>query len=96
MIRVVTQESATFALPNEAIHQQIAIDANHSDMVKFADNCDHHYITVRERLSECVGNALSIIEARLASAVKEGNHEGTQISDIRRIYCTSADQIVSF
>jgi len=73
-VRVVTRESATFALPTEPIHMQLGIDADHSNMVKFTDNCDHHYITVRDRLSECVRNAPSIIEARFA--ITGANHEG--------------------
>jgi len=76
MIRVVTRESATLALPTEAIHMQIGIDADHSNMVKFTDNCDHHYITVRDRLLDCVGSASGIIEARLASESTGGKHEG--------------------
>ena len=77
MTRVVTKESATFSLPSEAIHMQLGIDADHSNMVKFADNCDHHYIRVRDRLMECVGNAPNIIEARLEGVITGGNHEGT-------------------
>jgi hypothetical protein len=45
---------------------QIPIDGDHSTMVKFSDNHDPHYITVRDRLYECVKNAPSIIENRLA------------------------------
>jgi hypothetical protein len=77
MIRVVAQESATYALPDESACQQIAIDADHSNMVKFTDNCDHHYITVRDRLSECVANAPHIIKARLVCTATGGGHEGT-------------------
>ena len=69
MIRLVTQESATFALPTEAMHQQIAIDADHSKMVKFTNRYDQSYKIVEGRLSECVKEAPNIIEARLASVV---------------------------
>jgi hypothetical protein len=61
MVRMVTPESATWALPTEAIHMQIPIDADHSTMVKFSDNYDAHYITVRDRLYECVRKAPGII-----------------------------------
>jgi len=77
MIRLVTQESATFALPTEAIHMQIGIDADHSNIVKFPDNSDHNYITVRDRLLDCVGKARRIIEARSASVTTCANDEGT-------------------
>ena len=76
MIRLVTQDSATYSLPTEAPHKQIGIDADHSNMVKFTDNCDLHYIRVRDRLSECVENAPNIIEARLISALA-GRRQGT-------------------
>jgi hypothetical protein len=45
---------------------QIPIDADHFTMVKFSDNYDPHYITVRDRLYECVKRAPGIIETRLA------------------------------
>ena len=66
MVRMVTSESATWALPTEAIHMQIPIDADHSTMVKYSDNHDPRYITVRVRLYECVKKAPGIIENRLA------------------------------
>jgi hypothetical protein len=69
MLRIVTRESATFSLPTEAIHMQLGINADHSNMVKFTDRYDPNYTRVRDRLSECVKNAPSILEARLA---KEG------------------------
>ena len=65
MVRMVTSESATYALPTEAIHMQIPIDADHSTMVKFSDNYDPTYITVRDRLYDCVKKAPGIIRDRL-------------------------------
>jgi hypothetical protein len=41
-------------------------DADHSTMVKYCDNYDPHYITVRDRLCECVKKAPGIIQNRLA------------------------------
>jgi hypothetical protein len=72
MVRMVTADSATWALPTEAIHMQIPIDADHSTMVKFSDNYDTHYVTVRDRLYECVKRAPSIIENRLARGASVG------------------------
>jgi hypothetical protein len=66
MVRLVTQESATWLLPTEATHMQIPIDADHSNMVKFSDNNDRHYITVRDRLYECMRKAPGIIEDHLS------------------------------
>ena len=72
MIRMVTSESATCALPSEAIHMQIPIDADHSTMVKFSDSHDPHYITVRDRLYECVKKAPEIIKNRLTGDARHG------------------------
>jgi len=69
MVRMVTADSATWALPTEAIHMQIPIDADHSNIVKFSDNYDHRYIAVRDRLHECVKKAPGIIKNRLARGV---------------------------
>ncbi|KAI5842039.1 hypothetical protein BZA05DRAFT_380199 [Tricharina praecox] len=75
MIRLVTQESATFALRTEATHMQIGIDADHSNIVKFDDNSDHHYSTVRDRLLYCVEKAPRIIESRLESVTIGANFD---------------------
>jgi hypothetical protein len=80
MVRMVTSDSATWALPTEAIHMQIPIDADHSTMVKFSDNYDPHYITVRDRLYECVKRAPGIIENRLARGASVG--EGIWICEV--------------
>jgi hypothetical protein len=72
MVRMVTRGSATWALPTEAIHMQIPIDADHSTMVKYSDNYDPHYITVRDRLYRCVKSAPGIIENRLARGASLG------------------------
>jgi len=69
MLRVVTRESATFSLPTEAIHIQIGISADHSNMVKLSDPFDPNYKRIKDRLSECVEISPSILAARLA---KEG------------------------
>jgi len=69
MLRVVTRESATFSLPTEAIHIQIGITADHSNMVKLSDPFDPNYKRIKDRLSECVEISPSILAARLA---KEG------------------------
>jgi len=85
MVRVVTSDSATWALPTDAIHMQIPIDADHSTMVKFPDNSDPHYITVRDRLYECVKKAPSTIENRLARGAPVSLGECMWISKFNEI-----------
>ena len=80
MIRMVTADSAMWALPKEAIHMQIPIDADHFNMVKFSDNHDPQYITVRDRLCECVKGAPGTIENRVARGASVG--EGMWICEV--------------
>lgn len=67
---LVTRGSATCSLPGEPA-QQIGIDADHSNMVKFTRRNDPAYRLVAERLAECVRNAESIVGARLESTATE-------------------------
>ena len=83
MIRVVARESATYSLPNEAIHMQLGIDADHTNMVKFTDPSDHRYTRVRERLLDCVQSAPSIIESRLTDGGIGGKNEGMCIGNVQ-------------
>lgn len=77
MIRVVTQDSATYALPTDPIHMQLGIDADHLSMVKFTDPFDHRYSIIRERLSQCVAKAPGIVEARVPKVeTPPRKHEG--------------------
>jgi hypothetical protein len=68
---MVTRDSATCALPDHAIHEQIPIDSDHSNMVKFANVMDPHYITVRDRMRECIERAPGIVEARFQRLAAE-------------------------
>jgi hypothetical protein len=54
LIRLVTMESATYAVPKEAFHDQISLDADHSEMVKYDLPSEERYIAVLMRLKECV------------------------------------------
>jgi len=64
MIRLVTPESATYGLPSGPMCQQIPIDADHSNMVKFSDVWDRYYMIVRDALAECVRGSPAIVRAR--------------------------------
>jgi hypothetical protein len=73
MVRIVTEESATWALPTETRYMRKPIDADHSDMVKFTDESDRHYMTVLDRLHDCVEKAPGILKNRLAKRGKGEN-----------------------
>ncbi|KAI5785472.1 hypothetical protein FPQ18DRAFT_87842 [Pyronema domesticum] len=50
----VTMESATYAIPNEEFHNQISLDSDHSNMVKYDHSSDSGFIIVLTKLKECV------------------------------------------
>jgi hypothetical protein len=54
MVRLVTRESATQAIPGEKFHNQIPIQADHSTMVKYDEDDDGNYTIVRGKLVEVV------------------------------------------
>ncbi|KAI5844898.1 hypothetical protein BZA05DRAFT_408884 [Tricharina praecox] len=64
MIRLVTPESATVAFPSAQMQPQIGIDADHSNMVKFAGKNDPSYQIVLAKTVDCVKNAQKIVDAR--------------------------------
>lgn len=64
LVRMVTRDSATYSGPNEKIYQQLNIDADHSDIVKFGSRSNFDYMTVRSKIRECVEEAPRAIEGR--------------------------------
>ena len=54
---MVTQDSAMKSVPNEWIQNGIAINADHSNMVKFSGDDDPHYEDVRSMFQAMVEKA---------------------------------------
>lgn len=54
ILRSVTMESATYAVPNEESHNQIPLDSDHSNIVKCDHSSDGGFIIVITKLKECV------------------------------------------
>lgn len=50
---------------NESLGDQVSINADHSNLVKFHDANDSMYVLVRTRLRDCVKKAPDLIERRL-------------------------------
>ncbi|KAI5788556.1 P-loop containing nucleoside triphosphate hydrolase protein [Pyronema domesticum] len=50
----VTRESATYAVPNEEFHNQISLDSDHSNIVKYDQSSDDRFIIVLTKLKEYV------------------------------------------
>jgi hypothetical protein len=61
---LVTKDSATFFYPHEALHNQIPIDTDHSNLVKFPGPDDRNYETVSMKMRDLVMKAAGIIQNR--------------------------------
>lgn len=49
-------EPATYVVPNDYVHNQIALDADHSNMIKYDNAFKDLFIIVLTKLKECVQN----------------------------------------
>ncbi|KAI5788686.1 hypothetical protein FPQ18DRAFT_49826 [Pyronema domesticum] len=54
--RFVAAEPATYVVPNDYVHNQIALDADHSNMIKYDNAFKDLFIIVLTKLKECVQN----------------------------------------
>lgn len=75
---MVPQSSAIHATTNERSHDQVSIDADHSDIVKFHSS-QPEYRIVASRIEKLVGQAQAVISRRVA------NHEKSKIF-LRELY----------
>lgn len=62
--------SAIYAGPNEKVHDQIPIEADHSEIVKFGDASNPDYLIIESRIKELVDKAPRVIQERLAKIRK--------------------------
>ncbi|KAH0541631.1 hypothetical protein FGG08_003921 [Glutinoglossum americanum] len=65
-VMMVPRISATHSGPNEKIDDQLPIDANHSDIVKFSDPSNPDYVIIESRIKKLVADAPTVIRRRLA------------------------------
>jgi hypothetical protein len=63
---LVTKESATFAVPTEATHDQISINTNHSRMIQFDSMADQAYMNIVTKLAKCMENGPNIPTQEIA------------------------------
>jgi hypothetical protein len=64
-VMMVPQTSATHAGKNEKIYDQLSIDADHSDMVKFSDPSNPDYVIIASRIKQLVADAPRVIHERI-------------------------------
>lgn len=65
-IMMVPFTSAIHAGPNEKVYNQIPIEANHSEIIKFSDTSNHDYLIIESRIRELVAKAPEVIHERFA------------------------------
>ncbi|EHK19922.1 uncharacterized protein TRIVIDRAFT_122435, partial [Trichoderma virens Gv29-8] len=65
-VMMVPFTSAIHAGPNEKVYDQIPIEADHSEIVKFSDISNPDYLMMESRIRELVAKAPGIIQERFA------------------------------
>jgi hypothetical protein len=65
---LVEHTSAIHAGPNEKNWDQLAIDDDHSGIVKFDDPSNPYYVVIAERIQKLVERGPGIIDKRLAES----------------------------
>ncbi|KAL6695606.1 hypothetical protein J3F84DRAFT_408618 [Trichoderma pleuroticola] len=63
-VMMVPQNSAIYAGPNEKPYDQLPIEADHSEIVKFSDTSDSDYIIIQSRIQKWVQKAPAVIRER--------------------------------
>lgn len=63
---MVPRTSAIYAGKFENSYDQLSIDADHSDIVKFSDPSNPDYVIIKSRIKLLVDDAPRIIEERIA------------------------------
>ncbi|KFZ13994.1 hypothetical protein V501_03431 [Pseudogymnoascus sp. VKM F-4519 (FW-2642)] len=58
---IVPKVSATYASINEKKYDQLPINADHSNMVKFSNSSDDDYVIIQSRIRQCVKDAPRVI-----------------------------------
>ncbi|KAL7955267.1 hypothetical protein V8C34DRAFT_327435 [Trichoderma compactum] len=63
-VMMVPQNSAIYAGPNEKHYDQLPIEADHSEIVKFSDASNSDYIIIQSRMDKWVQKAPAVIRER--------------------------------
>lgn len=71
---MVPQTSAIHVGENEKSYDQLSIDANHSDLVKFSDPSNPDYVIIKSRIKQLVDDAPRVIKKRIADHRKSASH----------------------
>ncbi|KAF8532917.1 hypothetical protein BDD12DRAFT_535075 [Trichophaea hybrida] len=69
---LVEKVSAVDTVPNEAKHNQIPIDRDHSNIVKFTGRSDTYYVTLRRHLKRFAADGPAVIKRRLDLGILPG------------------------
>lgn len=71
---MVPKVSATYASMNEKNYDQLPINTDHSNLVKFSHSSDDDYVIIQSRISQWVTDAPSVIQERFA-----GHRKGKEL-----------------
>jgi hypothetical protein len=71
---MVPQTSAIHAGKNEKSYDQLSIDADHSDLVKFSNPSNPDYLIIKSRIERLVDDAPRVIKERIADHRKSEPH----------------------
>lgn len=69
MVLMVTEASATYSGPTEKIHDQLSIDANHSDITKFSGPDNQDFLIIRQRIVDMAKRAPEAIKKRFKKGI---------------------------
>jgi hypothetical protein len=67
-VRIVTKESATWFMSEEDVHNQISVNSDHSNLVKFTSRIDENYLAVSSKMRDMVKKAPEIARLRGANS----------------------------
>jgi hypothetical protein len=67
---MVPQTSAIYAGAIERSFDQLCIEADHSDIVKFCDPSNHDYVVIQSRIRSLVQDAPAVVKRRFVDHKK--------------------------
>ncbi|KFZ01163.1 hypothetical protein V500_00867 [Pseudogymnoascus sp. VKM F-4518 (FW-2643)] len=90
-VMMVPKVSATYASINEKKYDQLPINADHSNIVKFSDSSHDDYVIIQSRIRQCVKDAPRVIQERFA-----GHKKALSVAQSKYVKALNAPDYASF
>ncbi|KAL5349520.1 hypothetical protein ACLOAV_005815 [Pseudogymnoascus australis] len=90
-VMMVPKVSATYASLNEKKYDQLPINADHSNIVKFSDSSDDNYVIIQSRMRQCVKDAPRAIRERF-----NGHKKALSAAQSKYVKALNAPDYASF